>query len=729
MTREEKLALVKSRRWYHSIEIEPDLVTPGMRLPAELQQLLTYVELPSRLDGLTVLDIGAWDGFFSFEAERRGAKRVVAYDLVPADHCGFDTARTLLGSGVEYVQGSVYDLGQENVGRFDIVLFFGVLYHLRYPLLALDRIHDVCGGRLLLETHCLDNCVILGEAESTTLERIDRRLASIPLYRFYAANELNRDYSNWFSPNQRAIEDGLRTAGFEPTLLAQWGDRVAYRALKREGPQPYLHATYEGTATKSLTRTPLIQAPEIARDRMPPVAVEPSAPSVRAGRSALPDRIVRTAVSSCWCGGDLGEPVAPRYRRCVACGSAVLAARPAAEHFRVVDDEHDFYGRTYWTEYAEARSFPDICARARSDLSERCVFWIARLLEAVHPPGRVLEIGCGHGGFVKLMRELGFDALGTELSPWVVDFARRTFDVPVLLGRLETLPLEPGFRCIAAFDVLEHLDDPLDTMRRCRELLAGDGTLLLQTPCYRGEGPEWSMFQPDEHIHLFTEAAVEMLLRRAGFEAVTVQPSLFPHDMWVVARPDASATPPTGEARIPAAFQALLGLQVQVAELGRTLALVEADRADRLTQVHELTDRLQELTEQLAASEADRAARLDQIHTLTRRLTTSDADRAERLAQVNQLTRKIHEVSDELTTANADRAARLTQIHELTRHVRDLTGRLATSEADRQARLDAIEALQAELTTVRAELDTIRSSWVWKATRPLRPGRGQRSPR
>jgi len=237
------------------------------------------------------------------------------------------------------------------------------------------------------------------------------------------------------------------------------------------------------------------------------------------------------------------------------------------------------------------------------------------------------------------------------------------------------------------------------------------------------------MFQPDEHIHLFTEAAVEMLLRRAGFEAVTVQPSLFPHDMWVVARPDASATPPTGEARIPAAFQALLGLQVQVAELGRTLALVEADRADRLTQVHELTDRLQELTEQLAASEADRAARLDQIHTLTRRLTTSDADRAERLAQVNQLTRKIHEVSDELTTANADRAARLTQIHELTRHVRDLTGRLATSEADRQARLDAIEALQAELTTVRAELDTIRSSWVWKATRPLRPGRGQRSPR
>jgi SAM-dependent methyltransferase len=570
--------------------------------------------------------------------------------------------------------------------------------------------------------------VILDDAEATTLERIDRRLASIPLYRFYPANELNRDYSNWFSLNQRAIEDGLRTAGFEPILLAQWGDRVAYRARKRQGPQPYLQATYEGTATKSLTRAPLIQAAKIARDPARPAAVEPRSPSVDAARPGVPDRIARTAVSSCWCGGALGELVAPRYRRCGACGSAVLAARPTAEHFRVVDDARDFYGRTYWTEYAEARSFPDICARARTDLSERCVFWLARLLEAVHPPGRVLEIGCGHGGFVKLMRELGFDAVGTELSPWVVDFARRTFEVPVLLGQLDTLALEGGVKCIAAFDVLEHLDDPLATMRRCRELLAGDGALLLQTPWYRGEGPEWSMFQPDEHIHLFTETAVQTLLRRAGFEAVTVQPSLFPHDMWVVARPHASASGSTEQARIPAAFQALLGLQRHASELGRTLGVVEADRGDRLTQVHELTDRLQELTEQLVASEADRAERLDQIHTLTRRLTASDADRAERLAQVNQLTRKIHEVSDELATANADRAARLTQIHELTRQIRDLTGQLATSEADRQARLDAIQALQTELAAAHAELDAIRNSWAWKATRPLRLRRG-RSPR
>ena len=427
------------------------------------------------------------------------------------------------------------------------------------------------------------------------------------------------------------------------------------------------------------------------------------------------------AVPVCWCGGALGDLVAPRYRRCVACGSAVLVAPLGAKHFDVVDDEHDFYGRTYWLEYAQARNFPTICARARTDLSERCAFWLERLLDVVGPPGRALEIGCGHGGFVRLLRELGFDAVGTELSPWVVDFAKRTFDVPVLLGRLETLPLEPGFRCIAAFDVLEHLSDPFDTMRRCRELLVPDGTLLIQTPRYRGEGPDWAMFQPDEHVHLFTEGAIGVLLRRAGFETIAVQPSLFPYDMWVVARTGAPAPRPAGEARIPAAFQALLDLRRQLTEVGQALAVVDTDRAERLDQVNQLTAQVHALTERLGTSEADRAARLAQIRELTRRLTTSDADRAERLAQVDQLTRRIHELAEQLQVSDADRAARLEQIH-------DLTGRLATSEADRKARLDVIHALQAELTAARedlaavhGELDAIRRSWVWRASHPLRP--------
>src|ERR1700675_4169180 len=193
MTRDEKLKRIRSRQWYHSIEIEPELVTPGAHPLGELRQVLEHVKLPASLEGLSVLDIGAWDGFFSFEAERRGTERVVAYDLTPEDYFGFATAKELLAARGDTAQG----------GAFDVVLCAGVLSHLRYPLLALDRIHDVCDDYMLLETHCLDNCVLLDDGQATTLERIDPRLSRIPLYRFYPANELNGDYSNWFSPNRR----------------------------------------------------------------------------------------------------------------------------------------------------------------------------------------------------------------------------------------------------------------------------------------------------------------------------------------------------------------------------------------------------------------------------------------------------------------------------------------------------------------------------------------------
>lgn len=381
-----------------------------------------------------------------------------------------------------------------------------------------------------------------------------------------------------------------------------------------------------------------------------------------------PEPGAREHATNCWCGGALGPEIGAHYRRCVVCGAAVLAVQPGPRHFDVADDDRDFYGRTYWTEYAEARSFPAIGERARSDLSERCLFWLERLLEVAHPPGRALEIGCGHGGFVRLLQELGFEAAGTELSPWVVDFAKRMFGVPVLLGRLEVLPLQPGFKCIAAFDVLEHLKDPLDTVERCAGLLAPDGVLLLQTPCYRGEGPEWSMFQENEHIHLFTEDSMRLLLGRAGFKDMRVERSLFPYDMWVVAALGAlpvGAPGADGDWRPPAAFRALLDIAAAATDIRETLRVTEADSAARLVQVQELT----------------------------RLLGESEADRAERLGQVSELNRLLRE-------SETDRAARFKQIEEL-------TGWLRESEADQAARGDVIEALK-------AQLDAIEQTAAWR---------------
>jgi SAM-dependent methyltransferase len=336
---------------------------------------------------------------------------------------------------------------------------------------------------------------------------------------------------------------------------------------------------------------------------------------------------------ACWCGGELGKEIGPHYRCCNACGAAVLAVLPAPEHFDVSDDERDFYGRRYWTDYSRARGLPDIHERVRSDLSERCLFWLERLLEVAQPPGRALEIGCAHGGFVRIMQDLGFNAVGTELSGWVVEFAKRRFDVPVLRGRLDTLDLEPGFSCIAAFDVLEHLQDPLETARRCGDLLAPGGVLLLQTPWYRGEGPDWSMFQEAEHIHLFTEASIRLLLARAGFRDVLVRPSLFPYDMWVVATRGQLALRTAdeigvgGDWRLPVAFRSLLDLSRQIREVREELVLAEVDRAARL-KVIEAQGR------QLGEAEAERNNLSGQLENLRGRLENDIRNLQARLAKI-----------------------------------------------------------------------------------------------
>ena len=456
----------------------------------------------------------------------------------------------------------------------------------------------------------------------------------------------------------------------------------------------------------------------------------------------------------CWCGETRGPSIGDDYHRCAACGTAVLSTVPPGLRARVIDDDEHFYGKAYWLSYQTDRGLPDVAERARADLGERCLFWLERLLESVRPPGRALEIGCGHGAFVSLLTELGFDAVGMDLSPWVVDFARRTFGVPVRQGTLETVAFEPGFACIAAFDVLEHLADPLGDVRRCAELLAPDGVLLLQTPCYRDEGADWEMFQRDEHVYLFTEASVRQLLQRAGFRDVDIRPSLFAYDMWIAASPgELRRHPADGDAcangqRLPAAFRALLDVNRQAEGLRRSLAEAEADRLQRLEQVDELTGIAKTLSEEIRKAEADHAGQVEQ---LTRLLQESEIDRAARLdvirgaeAQILTLHGQIHDLETRLLQHGAlRRLYRATHaeisgdgarqgsgvsatVEAMRSRVEELTRRLHESEAERATRADVLRGAQRQIASLREDierlhgrLEQIERSAVWRVYRTL----------
>src|ERR1700680_3049878 len=126
--------------WYHSIQLPDGSVIPGIQTIEQLRTRIAQFPIPRDLTGKRVLDIGAWDGWFSFEMEKRGA-RVLAIDS--AEHTRFKGARELLGSRVDYQIGDICRVSAKDLGRFDIVLFFGVLYHLKHPLAALETVCDL----------------------------------------------------------------------------------------------------------------------------------------------------------------------------------------------------------------------------------------------------------------------------------------------------------------------------------------------------------------------------------------------------------------------------------------------------------------------------------------------------------------------------------------------------------------------------------------------------------
>lgn len=213
----ERLEKLKQRmaeiRWYHRIDLGPELgVTPGGS--DKDAERLDYMKLPASFAGLDVVDVASWDGYFAFEAERRGASRIVATDIwgdyyVPNIamrnmQSGIEFAIKALNSKVVTLYSSVYDLSQRIWSELDeefmadVVLFPGVLYHLQNPLDALQEIYKVMSrdGLLIVETH------------------LDLLALARPAIALYRGDEAANDATNFTGPNPAAVETLLEWAGF-----------------------------------------------------------------------------------------------------------------------------------------------------------------------------------------------------------------------------------------------------------------------------------------------------------------------------------------------------------------------------------------------------------------------------------------------------------------------------------------------------------------------------------
>lgn len=208
------------RSCYHGYEVEAGLFTPGANLAVDPKRCLDELGVPSDLSALRALDIGAWDGPFTFELERRGAQ-VTALDIQDPDITVFNAVKEIKNSSAKYVRGSVYDALPEDLGTYDVVLFVGVYYHLKNPALSLQRVRRVLkdGGMLFIEGGAATDFLaeqlnsLLGLPKSrvrATATAID----ALPISYFDAEKRIYKHWSNWWFPTTGCLEAMMLDSGF-----------------------------------------------------------------------------------------------------------------------------------------------------------------------------------------------------------------------------------------------------------------------------------------------------------------------------------------------------------------------------------------------------------------------------------------------------------------------------------------------------------------------------------
>lgn len=190
-------------------------ITPKGPVPVNAAAALDAVKVPHDLKGKRVLDIGAWDGPYTFEMEKRGAK-AVALDVQDPTRVGYAVARRVMGSKAPHYMGSVYQLPSSELSDLDLVLFCGVYYHLKYPLLAFECISAAMkiGATLHFEGEGFIDYAETLEGQPVRAPNLEAMAASsVPVCLAYPGKY--KQGSNWHVPNQACLLGWLKASGFE----------------------------------------------------------------------------------------------------------------------------------------------------------------------------------------------------------------------------------------------------------------------------------------------------------------------------------------------------------------------------------------------------------------------------------------------------------------------------------------------------------------------------------
>jgi tRNA (mo5U34)-methyltransferase len=202
--------------WFHNMELGGVATAPDHFLGdyPNIKWRKFAGTIPADLHGKSVLDIGCNAGFYSMEMKRRGAERVVGIDFDDSYLAQARFAAEVNELDIEFAKLSVYDVGTL-AEKFDVVLFMGVLYHLRHPLLALDLIREHVAGDMLVFQSMQRGSAEVGEVQEN-YQFWDTDLFDAPEFPklHFIEHRYANDPTNWWVPNRAAVEAMLRSAGF-----------------------------------------------------------------------------------------------------------------------------------------------------------------------------------------------------------------------------------------------------------------------------------------------------------------------------------------------------------------------------------------------------------------------------------------------------------------------------------------------------------------------------------
>ena len=205
--------------WYHKIELPHGVTTERCNHPGWAPINAKAYRIPERMDGERVLDVGSWDGYWTWEAAKRGAVYTIAIDdfsdeLGPKQIKRTDEWKTWLlcqkalgfERSTQCLSMSVYDIGKLQIEPFDHIFLFGTLYHLKHPTWALEQLRKVCRGAIYIESAILDNI-----ESPYTKQGMPGGACHCE---FYPGKEYGNNETNWNVPTLSCIKAWLEGTGW-----------------------------------------------------------------------------------------------------------------------------------------------------------------------------------------------------------------------------------------------------------------------------------------------------------------------------------------------------------------------------------------------------------------------------------------------------------------------------------------------------------------------------------